>query len=333
MRKPINTSKTILWVLLCLFAVMLTGCISAASAEYGGLQAGAISPTAIEETRILPETGSYPTAVEKTATKPASTPAPRITKTTAPKSTTPASRTLKASPTVQTPGPARWKEWPVIPVISAQMRQIYQQGLAAGNNPHAFSVLGDCQSQPDVFMGVFDNDLGLVKQLPIHLQQTVRNFSGSFDRYSPAVKDGTTEGALLFALWNDNKEKKCEYGETPLECELRVHNPSIVFIHVGTHWEARNRIYLNKIIDRILEHQAVPVLVTKADNLELDERINQSYAEIAYERGLPLWNFWASVQHLPQGGMKDEMYLSDEALIVHRNGALEALDAVWRAVK
>ena len=314
-------AKICVFALLGLLALALSGCISSVSAQEIEQSASAVPTARSTATRTLPATET-PRA---TFTPPAAPQPARTTATLQP--------TTEPRPTATPLDPEAWKDWPVLPVVSAELREIYRQGVSAGNNPHAFSVLGDCQSQPDVFMGVFDSDPQLVKHLPIHFQQTVRNFSGSFSRYSPAVKDGTTEGALLYALWNDNKENTCEYGETPLECELRVHNPSIVFIHVGTHWEARNRIYLNKIIDRILEHQAVPVLVTKADNLELDERVNRTYAEVALERGLPLWNFFASVQHLPNNGMKDEMYLSDEALILHRNGALEALDAVWRVVK
>lgn len=229
-----------------------------------------------------------------------------------------------------------WKEWPVMPAfISEHLREVYQRGLKQGNNPHAFSVLGDCQSQPEVFMGLYDSDPAAVRTLPESLQETVKQFNGSFDRYSPTVKDGTTEGALLWIQWNDNKEKKCEYGETPLDCELRVHKPSIVFIHVGTHYEARNRKYLTTIIDKLLEHGAVPILVTKADNRELDERVNGTLASLAYEYDLPLWNFWASVQHLPENGMLkgSDMYLSDEGVIIHREGALQALDTVWRAVR
>lgn len=248
--------------------------------------------------------------------------APVITKTSAP--TTTATTAAKD-----------WKEWPVMPGVSETMREVYQRGLAQGNNPHAFSVLGDCQSQPEVFMGLFDSDPAAIAALLPDLHETAAQFAGSFDRYSPTVKDGTTEGALLWGEWNDNKAKKCEPGETPLECELRVHRPSIVFMHVGTHYEARNRRYLTIIIERLLENGSVPVLVTKADNTELDERINANIVSLAAEYDLPLWNFWASVSHLPGGALQpgSNMYLTDEALVIHRDGALQALDIVWRAVR
>jgi hypothetical protein len=257
-------------------------------------------------------------------------------------SATPGAEAIRPSETDETaeaavghPSADDWKDWSVKPSpVSDKMVEVYQKGLAQGNDPHAFSILGDCQSQPEVFMGVYDNDPEALKALPEDLQETVTYFSGNFDRYSPTVKDATTEGALLWIQWNDNKEKKCTPSETPVDCELRVHKPSIAFIHVGTHWEARNRQYLEKIIGILMDHGTVPVLVTKADNREKDERVNHNLASLAEEYGLPMWNFWASVQHLPDNGLKpdSDMYLNDEAMEIHRRGALEALDSVWRSL-
>jgi hypothetical protein len=232
---------------------------------------------------------------------------------------------------------ATWKEWPVIPAIPDEMRAIYERGLAQGTiDPKAFSVLGDCQSEAGDFLGVYENNPRLVSTLPVSLQETVANFAGSFNRYNPAAKSGSSAGSLLYAAWNDNKEGTCLYGETPVDCELRVHRPSIVFIHTGTHYETqeRNWYYLTIIIDKILARGAIPVLVTKADDLELDEHINQNMSKLAVKYGLPLWNFWSSVQDLPdQGLMPDKMHLTAAGHEVHRLGALEMLDKVWRAVR
>lgn len=269
-----------------------------------------------------------PSATAVLPTKPSTTTEPSYTPTNAPTNT----------PTLTpTPDAAAWKEWPVIPAIPADMKAIYERGLAQGTiDPQAFSVLGDCQSESGDFLGVFENNPELVGTLPEGLQETVANFAGSFSRYNPAAKSGSSAGSLLYAAWNDNKEGTCLYGETPVDCELRVHRPSIVFIHTGTHYETqeRNWYYLTIIIDKILERGAVPVLVTKADNLELDEHINQNMAKLAVKYGLPLWNFWSSVQDLPEHGlMPNGMHLTTAAHEVHRMGALEMLDTVWLAVR
>jgi hypothetical protein len=241
----------------------------------------------------------------------------------------------QVTPIVQNPPPELWKEWPVLPnYVSDNMKQIYQRGIENGNNPQAFSIFGDCHSLPEVFLGVFDTDPNFVKTFDPSVQETVSNFQGSFDRYSPTVKVGTTEGALLWPLWNDNEEGKCEPNENAVDCELRVHKPSIVFIRVGTHYESRNEQYLIRIIENLLDKGVVPIIVTKADNRELDERINETLVKLAAQYDLPVWNFWASVQHLDTKGIDpdDDMYLADEAYQIHKIDGIKVLDLVWHAL-
>ena len=233
-----------------------------------------------------------------------------------------------------------WQQWSVIPQVPASARALYQKGLALGNNPHAFSIIGDCQSLPETFLGVYETDPTLTASLPPELQAAVANFSGSFDRPSPTVKGGTTAGAALWSEWHENKFT-CQPNETPLDCELRLNKPSIVIINLGTHYETRNITYLRKILDRLTQQGIVPILATKADNRELDGRLNQEMALLALEYNIPLWNFYAAVSDLPNHGVGvkkgdehlGEIYLSEEGLERHRSTALEAITAVWLAVK
>ncbi len=242
--------------------------------------------------------------------------------------------TPKVKPTKR--DPEEWKTWPVIPqTISESLREIYKNGLEKGNSPHAFSVLGDCHSFPEIFLGIYDQDPQIVQKLDDHLQDTVNQFQGSFDRYSPTVALGTTEGALLWAGWNENKEGYCDSNERPLDCELRYHKPSIAFIRVGTHWEDRNEKYLRMIIEQLLENGTVPIIVTKADNRELDERVNENLINLAVEYELPVWNYWASVQQLPNKGLNEEndMYLSDAAYEIAQIDGLIVLDVIYRELQ
>lgn len=230
-----------------------------------------------------------------------------------------------------------WKTLPVIPQVDASIREIYEYGQTLGNDPHSFSIFGDCQSRPAEFFGVFETDVEVVEALSPDLQETVDYFQGSFNRESPTTKDGTTPGSLLWASWHQG-EFDCSFAETPVECELRIHNPSFVIIQVGTHFESRNTEYLRKIILQLMDAGVVPILATKADNREKDERINRDMSMLAAEYDLPLWNFWAAVSDLPDRGLytrKDRplqgpIYLTDEALAIHRMTGLEALNAVWR---
>ena len=278
---------------------------------------------------------AYPTIpAQSSPTSPEAT--PTLEPTAQPASPSP---TLVPTEPVRLP-PEDWKDWPVVPQVPLSARVLYQQGLALGNDPHAFSVLGDCQSLAETFMGVYDTDPALVASLPADLQAAVAQFTGSFNRESPTIKGGTTAGAVLWDAWHENKYT-CQTGESPLDCELRLHRPSIVIINLGTHYETRNIIYLRKILDRLTAQGIVPILTTKADNRELDERLNQEMALLAAEYNVPLWNFWAAVSDLPNNGVGvkkgeeflGEIYLSEEGLERHRFTALQALAAVWMAVK
>jgi hypothetical protein len=223
--------------------------------------------------------------------------------------------------------------------VPERARQIYQLGQALGNDPHAFSVFGDCQSEPDVFMGLYETDPALVAKLPPNLQETVAWFAGSFNRPSPTVKGGTTAGALMYTLWHQNKNT-CTAYETPIQCEFRLHKPSFVIIHVGTHYESRNDIYMRKVLDQVIAAGVLPILATKADDSELNELINAQYAQLAVEYNLPFWNFWAAVRDLPNHGlytrpyleMQGDIYLNDVAADIQRMSALLMLDGVRRAV-
>ena|SRR5689334_12659567 len=42
--------------------------------------------------------------------------------------------------------PEQWMSWPVNPVVTQHVREIYHLGQSLGNDPHGFSILGDCQS-------------------------------------------------------------------------------------------------------------------------------------------------------------------------------------------
>lgn len=237
-----------------------------------------------------------------------------------------------------TPNPDVWMKLPVIPVVDSNVLDIYELGQSLGNDPNVFSIFGDCQSTPDEFLGVFETDQAAIDSLSSDLQETVNNFNGSFNRESPTSQDGTTPGALLWDQWHRG-EYGCTFAETPVDCELRIHNPSFVILQIGTHFESRNTEYLRTIINQLLDAGVVPILGTKADNRELDHRVNRDLTVLAAEFDLPLWNFWAAVSDLPDRGLyvmdgredQGAIYLDEEASERHRMTGLEMLNDVWRA--
>jgi len=202
-----------------------------------------------------------------------------------------------------------WKEAPIIPSqISASALEIYRRGQALGNNPHRFIKVGDCDATPTWFLGDFDlgtryYSLGKYQSL----QVTIDYFQGSFSRESVAVKRGFNAAAVLSPMWADRSQ--CQKGETPLDCEIRINNPSFALILLGTndiHNPEQFEPNLRKILEQFITKGIVPVLSTKADNAEGDYQMNLTIARLAQEYDLPLWNYWKAVQNLPKQGLQED---------------------------
>lgn len=200
--------------------------------------------------------------------------------------------------------PEEWREWPVIPTsISPKMVAVYELGQLKGNDPHAFTKIGDCHSMPPEFFAIFETEFYNLDEY-VYLQETIDYFPGSFERQGYAAKLGLTATGALSVLWNDWKE--CTPMETPLDCEYRLHQPSFVIISLGTNdanGVAPFETTLRRVIDVTIGHGVVPILATKADNAEGDHSINETIAQLAYEYEIPMWNFWRSVQPLPDQGV------------------------------
>lgn len=272
-----------------------------------------------------------------------------------------AAATPTAGPGTPTPQPASTKplppsigpaNYPIVPAVSANAREIYQRGLALGNNPHAFSKIGDCQNVVAFFLANFDNP----KQYQLgkdyaYLQETINQFHGSFSRPSEAVRGGFNVASVLDPLWTN--PKNCKPKETPLDCEFRINHPSIVFISMETWWAGAPAADYEKSLRQIVEYAinrgAVPILATKADNLEKDGGLNAAIVRVAEAYDVPLWNFWLAAHPLPNYGLlsdgfhltighKGQFIFDDpanmQAAWPWRNlTALQALDAVWRSVR
>ncbi len=242
--------------------------------------------------------------------------------------------------------PDAWKEAPIVPTqISERSRQIYQSGLALGNNPNAFSKVGDCESSTEWYLGDFDK--GLYNLGPYtSLEPVIKQYAGSYSRLSLATKPGFTAASLMVPLWST--DKTCGDDEAPLACEYRLNRPSIALITVGTndiHRPEKFEANLRRVIDYTIAQGALPVLATKADNLEKNGSINATIAQLAYEYELPLWNFWLAVQPLYHGGLQEDgAHLTwnpndfsnpnnlKQAWPVRNLTALQVLDAVWRGL-
>jgi len=203
-----------------------------------------------------------------------------------------------------------WMQMPAVPDgVSDRARSIYELGMTLGNDPAHFSVIGDCQNVSSYFLSTFDKpgDYSLGTEYA-YLQPTIDYYQGSFSRLSLAVRGGFNAAAVISPLRSD--PKSCNPNESPLNCELRTWRPSIVIVSMETWWSEKPATeydkYMRRVLDRIIETGAVPIIATKADNLEGDNAINATIAQLAYEYDIPMWNFWAAVQPLPDHGLSPD---------------------------
>ena len=159
------------------------------------------------------------------------------------------------------------------------------------------------------------------------------------------IKGGFNVASVLSPLRAD--KDICNSNESPLACELRVHNPIIAIISLEQWWGDKPAedyaAYMRQIVEYTIEQGVVPVLATKADNLEGDNSVNRAIAQVAYEYDIPLWNFWGATYVLPDHGLSgDGFHLTfarnffDDPLRMESSWpwrnltALQSLDAVWR---
>jgi len=205
-----------------------------------------------------------------------------------------------------------WMDMPVVPTgVSDRARLIFEYGHSIGNDPTHFSIIGDCQNVSSYFLSTFDKpgDYSLGEEYA-YLQPTIDYYQGSFSRVSLAVKGGFNAAAVISPLRAD--PEACNPNESPLDCELRTWRPSIVIVSMETWWSDKPAEeydkYMRRVLDRIIETGALPIIATKADNLEGDHAINATIAQIAYEYEIPLWNFWAAVQPLPGKGLSSDRF-------------------------
>ncbi len=201
-----------------------------------------------------------------------------------------------------------------IPKIKPEQRAIWQAAVNAGKDPNFFAVVGDCNSQPPVYLqrlasGQFDTST-----LSPRLQGMVQQFAKSFGRISLAATGGFGSASMMDPAWADGVLCDPANGDGPFACELRVSRASIVFISLGTQeqydWKNFEKNY-RPLVEHAKANGVLPVLVTKADDMETaagaeSGTINIIIRKLAQEYNVPLMDFHAATRDLPYGGLINE---------------------------
>lgn len=196
---------------------------------------------------------------------------------------------------------------PYVSGITAHAREVFLQGQALGNRDFAFSLVGDSNTDNPAFLAPFDfgnYSLGAYE----HLALTIGYFAGSFSRDSVSAVGSFSTARVLDPAYADGR---CNGGESPLACEYRLHKPSVALILLGTGdqhaWQTFEGRY-RQIIEYTLAQGIVPVLMTKADDLESIDNtapagfINNLIRVLAVEYDVPLVDLRLAVEGLPNRG-------------------------------
>jgi hypothetical protein len=233
----------------------------------------------------------------------------------------------------------------VLPEETLQtVREIYAKGQSLGNNPHAFSKIGDSTIESPFFLDRFDDGPYNLGEYA-YLQKVIDYYKGSFARQGRAVYRGLHTWSMFDPAWAD--PDFCEPNETPIDCEFRLHHPSLVFIRVGSNDVGRSDLFrqnMTRLIELCFERGVIPIIGTKADRNEGSNVNNDMLRQLAENYDVPLWDFDRIADTIPGRGMDVDgvhlttFYAHDYTLPyalqtgygVHNLTALMMLYELWR---
>jgi hypothetical protein len=267
-------------------------------------------------------------------------------------------------PTATLPPPAT-RPAPVYPYISGigpNTRRLFQRAQAMGNRIDVFSKVGDSITASPAFLTPFGagqynlRDLTYLQPVIDYYRTTPARDKDSFQNPSLAAQVGWSSLKLISP--GNGDPGICAPDETPLDCEYRVVRPGVALIMIGTNDVptvpvAAYAAQLRLIVQITLENGVVPILSTippmpqgQRDYTVLE--FNAIIKQLASEYELPLVDYHAALEALPNRGMSDDgihpsqlpgsFTLSADftpqsltyGMTVRNLTALQALDAVWR---
>jgi hypothetical protein len=202
--------------------------------------------------------------------------------------------------------------------VGPYLDAIYLRGQQLGNNPHVFTKVGDCEMEFKWFLQDFDAgvyDLGSYQ----YLQGVLTQFSGSFAYRGQVANAGMSSSAIFQDYWSD--PAICYPGETPLACEYRTRKPSVALIMLRT--IDRNAVANGQFYSEVtratwysIEQGIIPVLQTipywgptNPDTMAINDVIRR----VAAENNVPLWDFWATSEQLPNHGVTIDYHIDRPA--------------------
>ncbi|MBN1286991.1 MAG: SH3 domain-containing protein [Anaerolineae bacterium] len=246
-----------------------------------------------------------------------------------------------ASPPAAAGDSAQWPLSVDFITVGSRTRAIYLRGLAMGRNPHVFIKMGDCNVQTAFLFAFFDRGEYNLAEFA-YLQPVIDHYRGSFVRDSLTVWSGGAAFMPFDTLLSN--PSVCERDETPLDCEIRLQNPSVAVIAFGQNDGPSFADDLRKLVKYTVDQGIVPILSTKANVPgESAEYKNGVIRQVAAEYGVPLWDWGKVADAAPPEKLWDAsghllwypMYYNDSNALfmghsLHNLTGLIALYTVWQ---
>lgn len=190
--------------------------------------------------------------------------------------------------------------------------QIFAYGQTIGNRADFFSKIGDSITVNTNYLtplgfGIY-NLAGYTQ-----LERVITHYNiGAYNAFlaeSNAAQTSWTTNSLLEPF--EISSGSCNRGESPLECEYRVHQPAIALIMIGTNDAVvvdadAYRANLARIVEISLDRGVLPILSTIPPLRRDPERAryyNLIIIEVASQYQVPLMNYWLAMRDLPEMGL------------------------------
>jgi hypothetical protein len=244
--------------------------------------------------------------------------------------------------------------------IGPNIRQTFLRGQALGNRPNVFSKVGDSITESPAFLvslgeGLYNLDQYANLRAAIdYFSQAEARAGNSFVNPSLAAKTGWTSWSVINPRMAD--AAYCKEGEMPLVCEYRWTRPAFSIIMLGTNDLVQTplaayELQMRQVIEISLNMGVVPIVSTippmhwQGNEVPV-EAFNQVIDRLAREYELPLCDYWAALQGLPNEGIaSDGIHPSESGgaqtiftahnlqygMTMRNLVTLQAIDAVWRA--
>ena len=188
--------------------------------------------------------------------------------------------------------------------VLVHSREIFARGQAMERDAHTFSKIGDSVALTTHFLSKFDTGLYELGEYA-DLQRVIDYFAGSYGRYGVAIRVGLHTYGILDPAWAS--KEWCQPNESMLACEIRLNNPSILIIRVGSNDNLRAESFdeaMREVVQQTIDSGVIPIIATKADRFEGgDDRNNKILRQITADFRIPLWDFDHIASTLPNRGL------------------------------